>query len=265
MFMKQMKFLLVALMTVLMGMSVTSCMNGDDKTIYTGPAFAKCVSTYPAATFELANGQRLVVNELMMADLIQDNIYFFYYQFDTAQQPANSQTLNVTLYAGSTPTSISAKSTEGPEKAADYNEATAPLYTFNSDTSTQPGILFNEYLVIPIMYWVKVESTDEKQKEELNKHSFILTYDFTNVKSGDTTLELTLNHVIKDGSEETVDRNKYTSTYKAYNLTTAISAFKTASGGTEPTKIKVNAKTNSSKNSLDGAANSTWSETLKTN
>ena len=262
--MKQMKFLLVALMTVLMGMSVTSCMNGDDNTIYTGPAFAKCTNYFPA-TFELANGQKLVVNELSMPNLNIGEIDFFYYQFDTAQQPGNSQTLDVTLYAGSTPTSISAKSTEGPEKAADYNEATAPLYTFNRDTSTQPGILFDQYLVIPIMYWVKVESTDEKQKEELNKHSFILTYDFTNVKSGDTTLELTLNHVIKDGSEETVDRNKYTSTYKAYNLTTAISAFKTASGGTEPTKIKVNAKTNSSKNSLDGAANSTWSETLKTN
>ena len=51
--MKQMKFLLVALMTVLMGMSVTSCMNGDDNTIYTGPAFAKCTNYFPA-TFELA-------------------------------------------------------------------------------------------------------------------------------------------------------------------------------------------------------------------
>ena len=29
--MKQMKFFLVALMAVVMGMSVTSCMNGDDK------------------------------------------------------------------------------------------------------------------------------------------------------------------------------------------------------------------------------------------
>ena len=44
--MKQMKFLLVALMTVLMGMSVTSCMNGDDNTIYTGPAFAKCTNYF---------------------------------------------------------------------------------------------------------------------------------------------------------------------------------------------------------------------------
>ena len=261
--MKQMKFLLVALMTVLMGMSVTSCMNGDDNTIYTGPAFAKCTNYFPA-TFELANGQKLVVNELSMSNLNIGEIYFFYYQFDTAQQPGNSQTLDVTLYAGSTPTSISAKSTEGPEKAADYNEATAPLYTFNSDTSTQPGILFDPYLVIPIMYWVKVESTDEKQKEELNKHSFILTYDFDELASGSTELVLNLNHVIKDGSEETVTRDKYTSTYKAYNLSSVIYAFKQATG-VEPTKIKVNAKTNSSKNSLDGAANSTWSETLKTN
>ena len=30
--MKQMKFFLVALMAVVMGMSVTSCMNGDDNT-----------------------------------------------------------------------------------------------------------------------------------------------------------------------------------------------------------------------------------------
>ena len=105
--MKQMKFLLVALMTVLMGMSVTSCMNGDDNTIYTGPAFAKCTNYFPA-TFELANGQKLVVNELSMPNLNIGEIYFFYYQFDTAQQPGNSQTLDVTLYAGCTPTSISA-------------------------------------------------------------------------------------------------------------------------------------------------------------
>ena len=32
MFMKQMKFFLVALMAIVMGMSVTSCMNGDDNT-----------------------------------------------------------------------------------------------------------------------------------------------------------------------------------------------------------------------------------------
>ena len=34
--MKQMKFFLVALMAVVMGMSVTSCMNGENNPIYTG-------------------------------------------------------------------------------------------------------------------------------------------------------------------------------------------------------------------------------------
>lgn len=262
--MKQMKFLLVALMTVLMGVSVTSCMKGDDNTIYTGPAFAKCVSSFPA-TFELANGQKLVVNELTMTDLTQGDIYFFYYQFDTAQQPGNSASLNVTLYGGSAPLAISAKYNERPTEANESNTANAPLYAFNSDISTQPGLLFNEYVVIPIMYWVKLESTDDKQKEELNKHSFVLTYDFKNLTAGSTELVLSLNHVINDGPEESVDRNKYTPLpYRAYNLSDAISAFKRA-GGAEPTKITINAKTNSSKNTLEGAANSTWSETLKTN
>ena len=86
--MKQVKFFLVALMAVVMGMSVTSCMNGDDTTIYTGPAIAKCTRYFPA-TFELANGQKLVVNELSMPNLNIGEIYFFYYQFDTAQQPGN--------------------------------------------------------------------------------------------------------------------------------------------------------------------------------
>ena len=40
--MKQMKFFLVALMAVVMGMSVTSCMNGDDNTARQLFTIAKC-------------------------------------------------------------------------------------------------------------------------------------------------------------------------------------------------------------------------------
>ena len=36
--MKQMKFLLVALMAVVMSVSVTSCMNGENNPVYTGLA-----------------------------------------------------------------------------------------------------------------------------------------------------------------------------------------------------------------------------------
>lgn len=41
--MKQMKFLLVALMAVVMSVSVTSCMNGENNPVYTGLAVAECV------------------------------------------------------------------------------------------------------------------------------------------------------------------------------------------------------------------------------
>ena len=54
--MKQMKFLLVALMAVVMSVSVTSCMNGENNPVYTGLAVAECVSTYPA-TFAVSNNQ----------------------------------------------------------------------------------------------------------------------------------------------------------------------------------------------------------------
>lgn len=43
--MKQMKFLLVALMTVLMGMSVTSCLKGDDNNTIQLSNFVR-VNTY---------------------------------------------------------------------------------------------------------------------------------------------------------------------------------------------------------------------------
>ena len=49
--MKQMKFLLVALMAVVMSVSVTSCMNGENNPIYTGLAVAECVCWYISCYF----------------------------------------------------------------------------------------------------------------------------------------------------------------------------------------------------------------------
>ena len=52
MFMKQMKFFLVALMAVVMGMSVTSCMNGDDNTqVNDLPVLGKVKDSFLGLTF----------------------------------------------------------------------------------------------------------------------------------------------------------------------------------------------------------------------
>lgn len=267
--MKQVKFLLVALMAILMGASVTSCMKGDDNTIYTRPAFAKCINSFPP-TFALADGQKLVLSNSSLLSINEGEIYFFYYEFDSAQQNPSSPSLNVTLYNNNAPTSITAKSSEGPSNASEFTKANAALYVFNGQLNgeaIQPAILFsNEYLLAPVVYWVKVESTEEKQKEELDKHSFVLTYDDTAIKAGDTELVMTLNHVINDaplGEGETpVVRDKYTSTYKAYNLSNAMYAFQSIAGN-KPIKITIKAQTNSSKNSLDQAVEQKWEYTIK--
>ena len=59
--MKQMKFFLVALMAVVMGMSVTSCMNGDDNTqVNDLPVLGKVKDSFLGLTFtSLDGGYRL--------------------------------------------------------------------------------------------------------------------------------------------------------------------------------------------------------------
>jgi len=49
--MKQMKFFLVALMAVVMGMSVTSCMNGDDNTGKDLPVLGKVKDRFLGVNF----------------------------------------------------------------------------------------------------------------------------------------------------------------------------------------------------------------------
>ena len=117
-------------------------------------------------------------------------------------------------------------------------------------------------MIVTPVYWVKQESSDEKQKEELAKHAFVLTYDLESVKQGDTEFVLTLNHVITEASEDPVVRNVYTSTSKAYRLTSALNMFG-LKAGQKPTKIKVIGQVNTSKNSLEGATEQVWEYTVK--
>lgn len=249
--MKQVKLLMVAL-TLLMGMSFTSCLKGDDDTTYTDLAIAKCSDYFPP-TFTLQNGQKLVIEDASLSTVTPGNIYMFYYQFDRAVQPVNSPSITVTLPNGA-PVSISAKLNEGPQSSAVV--ANAPLYTLTGTVynygQVSPMLLYsNEFLFVPTFYWIKNETDASKLKEELEKHAFIITYDTETMASSEPLL-LTINHVISDNTEETVARDRYTYEYKAYNLSYAVAAY-TAKTGASPTKIKVQAMTNASKNSLDGA------------
>lgn len=254
--MKQMKFFLVTLV-ILMSVSFTSCISdGDNNTKYTQLAIAKCVDYFPP-TFTLSNGQKLIVNDATLADLNSGTFYAFYFQFDTAEQSPSASSLNVTLYGGSTPTAISAKSSEAPRLLEDteVQPANAPIHTLNGYAAglgqVIPAMFSNDDLIIPVVYWIKSETDETKMKEELAKHSFQITYKEADMKNGE--LVLTVNHVIDDSStDKEVTRDKYTYTYKVYDIRNAKAAY-TTKIGSAPTKIVVKAETNSNKNSLEGA------------
>lgn len=267
--MKQVKFFMVAL-TLLMGLSLTSCLSGDDDPTVIAPAYGECISFYPP-TFQLSAGQKLVLSGAS-SNFTEGQMYFFYYQFDSSQQDPNSASLNVTLYGSSTPANITASSTEGPRIASTDTEATAPIIAledyvnlaYGGNGQIEPFTGFSDkWLFIPLTGWIAVYANDsDKQTAELKKHSFILTYNPDDIKAGDTELTLTLNHVISgDSADETVTRtSSYLFGTKAYNLTSVKNAFNMAAGNQLRT-LKVVAKINSRQNSLEnasGASEQVW-------
>ena len=237
--MKQMKFLLVALMTAVMWVSVTSCMNGEDNNIATGGIFVK----NSFSSFEAADGMKIIPTSGMNT-LLTGTYYYIYCQYDFSQLTENSTSLSVSLLAD--PICIDPKSGENPSPSD--REATNPLYVLNEDLKS--GMLFwdENTLIMPVTFYCKNELTTE----ELEKHWFYITYDPNAIEEDDTKLTLTINHVLNKGDEgeNEVERKNKTSLYKAYTLSGALSEFLNKTHGKKPTHIVLRAYTNSSEDKL---------------
>ena len=245
--MKQLKLMVLAL-TLLMGTMFTSCMDSGENGPQQWAGVVKVNDRMGYVTFTDAAGTELIPTNTVPVTL-SARMAYIYCQVDEGQDlSTNPKQIKVTLLADATGIDAPAVTTTAVGGSEDVT-TNAPIgsLSFASGYSTVAPFQFSENtIVLPVLYRVKNVTTPEDVKNELAKHSFTLVCYTDDITSGATELKLHLRYAVNDE-------------------TTAISAFKTASGGTEPTKIKVNAKTNSSKNSLDGAANSTWSETLKTN
>lgn len=225
-FMKQVKFLAVAL-TILMGVTFTSCMNGEENTVQTPTEFVKVESDFPL-TFKTAYGIKLVAqNTPIEFEPYSTKIAILQYRFDTATQPIdqNTKKINVeVLYVEGVDGKCYEVATE-----TDYSAANAAIMTMEIPTqygSIKPAYFDKNYLVLPIGYRYK-DVDGDALKEELKKHNFDLIYVTEKTKVGDTEMKLYLRHIIADS--ETTERKKTTYTYKAYDLSAAISQFENQS------------------------------------
>lgn len=236
--MKQMKFFLVALMAVVMGMSVTSCMNGDDNHNVTMTVPVK----YNFGSFLMGDATTKLVPTTELG-LLDGTMYIISCQYDQSQVSANSNSIPVTLL--STPLCIDPK--DGESLRPTKTEPNKPLYTLDKQQSSLVYYDKNT-IVLTMPQWVKVTNSSVEESE-LKKHSFCLYYKPDEIESNATKLNLYISHRVEDG-EESVTRSNFTYAYRAYSIMTALDAFKTATSGKLPQYLVLKAETNNSKDEL---------------
>ena len=235
--MKQVKFFLVALMAVVMGMSVTSCMNGDDNHNVTMTVPVK----YNYGSFLMGDGTTKLVPTTELG-FLDGNMFIISCQYDQSQVTANSTSIPVTLL--STSLCIDPKGNEGlnPQKT----EPTNPLYSLDKQQSSLVYYDKNT-IVLTMPYWVKVTNSSVEDSE-VKKHSFVLSYDPEAMTASDTKLKLYISHVVEDAGE-TVTRSNFTYAYRAYSIRAALAAFKEKTGKL-PKYLELTAEINNSKDEL---------------
>lgn len=255
---------------LMMGVSLTSCFNNEIDPTVTGWAVAKCVNYYPP-TFQLESGQKLILSTTSTTSFTLGELYMVYYSFNSEEQPVDSPELKVMPWNNLEPDPLNASSDEQP--TSNQVEENAALYAFSGDVYTpngrvnvDPAVKFSEeYLLMSPVYWFKQITGNEQQQEELKKHSFVITYDFSELKEGDKELVLRIKHVIDGKSEEEKnERVTLATTTKAYDLRVVKSKFEMKTGN-KPSKLKLVGYVNTSDDSLEEgkATEEVWDYTFK--
>ena len=236
--MKQVKFFLVALMAVVMGMSVTSCMNGNDDN---GPRSFNVIAKLDSygSNFKTMDGTKWVPTDIGSIMLLESGMYIISGQYN--DEDVNASTATITFTLTSTPTKI-----DGPAVTATPETADAAMYALNYENAYYPTMFDENILILPAMFHFKNSSNPTEVAEEIKKHKFVISYKEEEVTEGAETLNLYVNHIITEDKDE-VRATDYTLSYQAYDLSYIISRFPTLK------KIVVNAKVNPSSNKLDAS------------
>lgn len=235
--MKQMKFLLVALMAVVMGMSVTSCMNGEESTIVPVSGIITLKSNIFVPEFQVTGGGVTFVSNNPVEGLSSaqaGDIIFLNAQYDRSTQAVDQNSTRIkidVIFAYKLNTYATARSYATEVEAGNLaNRSIIPL----SDLSAVPSMYDSDWVVMPIPYYME-------KYENISQHSFELVY-FENEEVKNSTLRLHLYHTsTEDITKEkaiNVTFNPYES-YKAFNISSLISKFKINNKGQAPQSIVI--------------------------
>ena len=225
--MKMAKLIWMVALTLIMGVSLTSCINGDDNTIQPvyGPILLK--STFP---YQFQAEGSDVVFEANSATItgLSDNAYpgdmvYLNAQYDTSTQAVDENTKKIIV----TVTSAEKlnENTYISQEDVSYNRSV--LSTSELGANYSPALYSKNWLIFPIAFYI-----EKLEMASALKHSFYLVYDAEHEDNNETTMVLRLRHQSNDDASKEKSSALLS---KAFKITDLVRNF---NGGSTTNKLK---------------------------
>ena len=249
--MKHLKFFAVAL-TLMLGISFTSCLNGEDDPNVTLSLFARYNGGfYGGTSFTTSDGISLVPTDPSIMLTLSEGLYSIYFQYNSDEVPAGAKEISITLLAD--PVRLERLV---PVLGSGLTESNSPLYAFEYSYNSGyaqavvcPVLYDKNTMIYPAMFWRAAVSEEDDYKEEMAKHQFTVAYE---VKPEDpTVLYLYVSHNVNDVPGEAVTRSVTNVTTYELNIMPGVAAIE--SSGNKMEKIVMIGKCNQSSDKIDGA------------
>lgn len=242
--MKQLKFLMVAF-TLLMGISLTSCLDsGDNESAFDGGGYLRTVHYMGSSYFVDLSGYKYYPTEASLAtmkanygfDIDKADLVFIYYKnVETETGETSTTGKYIQLVSAEAIDSYRAvtKSSEIDMEATVTDNA--PINTLNPmdnyGNTYKPLLYGDEMVILPVLWKM------ENKAETMAQHSFSLVYIDKEIQSGSTELVFYLRH--DKGTDTKTDANAFR--YKAYIIKDIMAKFKGVTGR-YPAKVTIKAK-----------------------
>lgn len=227
--MAKFKIWMVAL-TLIMGVSLTSCFNSDDNTIQPVYGIITLKSTFPYQ-FQVEGSDIVYEANSMTITGLSENAYpgdivFLNAQYDTSTQEVNQNTKKIIV------TVIGAEKlnekTYSVTEDVEYNRS---VMATSSMTNYNPGFYSKNWIIIPIGIYL-----EKSAMENALKHSFYLVYDAEDEKNDENTMVLRLRH---ESSEDATKETVPGVINKAFRITELVNMFNEGSSSNKLKTIKI--------------------------
>lgn len=211
--------------TLLMGLSLTSCMGESDPTV-TSTAFGKITSSFPTVIDTPMGIKFNAVNALEGQDLFPGDYVYFQYSYNSDEQKIdrNTKSIDATIIIGEKvtyrPSTVDVNNGEGEP----YENATVLLIGNGPDSQLKFYYYDKSKLIVPIIFL---------SKDGANGHDFTLVYNETEVKEGDSEIVFYLRQKSSD-----TEAKKPTLSYKLFDIDRPLELF-TAAAGSKPRKVVI--------------------------